>query len=278
MPELPEVETMRRGIAGAAGGRIVAARLNRCRKKPLTMTPSWRVISRRLKDQRIRAVDRHGKRLIIRLENDWSMVIEPRMTGLVLVDEPPTTEHKRFELELTGSDCDRVVYWDRRGLGQVFLLDAAGLNDYLSPSRIGPDAMLITVEQLRDNLRQRRIAIKVGLLDQKAVAGVGNIYASELLHLAGVDPRKACNRITRSQWESIHERMLHVLATAIAYEGSTLSDGTYRTALNDPGEYQHEHRVYDCEDERCATCGRGMIRRIVQAQRSTYFCNKCQKR
>ena len=76
MPELPEVETMRRGIAGATGGRVVAARLNRCDKKPLTMNPTWRSISRRVRNRRIRAVDRHGKRLIIRFDNDWSMVIE----------------------------------------------------------------------------------------------------------------------------------------------------------------------------------------------------------
>ncbi len=269
---------MRRGISGAQGGRVVAARLNRCRKKPLSMSPSWRSIARRLKNQRICAVDRHGKRLIIRFDNNWSMVIEPRMTGLVLVDEPPTTEHLRFELELAGSDCDRVAYWDRRGLGQVFLLDESGLEEYLSPARIGPDAIHITAEQLRDNLRHRRISIKVGLLDQKAVAGVGNIYASELLHLAGVDPRKACHRVTRAQWNAIHEKMLHVLQTAIEHEGSTLADGTYRNALNDPGNYQHQHRVYDRQGDFCPTCRRSIIRRIVQAQRSTFFCGSCQKR
>ncbi|GAG53586.1 unnamed protein product, partial [marine sediment metagenome] len=116
------------------------------------------------------------------------------MTGLMLVGEPPTAEHLRFEIELTGADCDRIAFWDRRGLGQVFLLDKNGLSEYVSPARIGPDALDITPEQLRDNLKNRRIAIKVGLLDQKAIAGVGNIYASEILHLAGIDPRKRCNR------------------------------------------------------------------------------------
>ena len=247
MPELPEVETMRRGIAGAQGATVLKARQSRCRKKPLTMNVSWPSIARRLRNRKITAVDRHGKRLILRFDNAWSMVIEPRMTGLVLVDQPPTDEHMRFELELTGGKCERVAYWDRRGLGQIFLLDETGLAEYLSPERIGPDAIEITAEQLRENLQDRKIAIKVGLLDQKAIAGVGNIYASEILHLAGIDPRKRCSRITRKQWPVIHQQTLLVLNSAIHHEGSTLADGTYRNALNDPGGYQHEHRVYDRE-------------------------------
>lgn len=278
MPELPEVETMRRGILGAEGARVEQARKIRCRKRPLQMNVAWSTIARRLRQQRIRQVDRRGKRLILRFENKWALVIEPRMTGLVLVENPPTEEHLRFEFQLSGGDCDRIAFWDQRGLGQVFLLDQTGLDDYLSPKRIGPDALEITVEQLRENLQQRRIPIKVGLLDQKAVAGIGNIYASEILHLAGIDPRKRCCDITKPQWKKIHKQNLIVLQTAIDQEGSTLSDGTYRTALNDPGSYQNEHRVYDQDGKKCRSCGKGTVRRLVQAQRSTYFCNQCQKR
>ena len=278
MPELPEVETMRRGIVGATGARVVCVHPTACKKKPLKVNKTWSTIARRLKDCKIAKVDRHGKRLIIRFDNGWSMVIEPRMTGLVLVDEPPTHEHLRFVLELEGGTCDRVAYWDRRGLGQVFLLDKKGLSEYLSPDRIGPDAIVITAEQLRNNLKDRRIAIKVGLLDQKAIAGVGNIYASEILHRAGIDPRKRCHRISKAGWQLIHEKTLLVLESAIQKEGSTLSDGTWRTAVNDPGSYQNEHRVYDRESMKCPTCRMGEIRRIVQSQRSTYFCTRCQKR
>jgi formamidopyrimidine-DNA glycosylase len=278
MPELPEVETMRRGIAGIAGATVLRARKSRCRKRPLAMNVAWPQIARRLRQRRIESVGRHGKRLILHFDHGWSLVIEPRMTGLMLVDQPPTREHLRFELELEGSSCERVAYWDRRGLGQIFLLDEPGLQNYLSPRRIGPDAIRITADQLRDNLRDRRIAIKAGLLDQKAIAGVGNIYASEILHLAGIDPRKRCHRVTKTQWLRIHENVQRVMETAIRHEGSTLSDGTYRNALNDPGRYQSQHRVYDREHATCPTCQQGRIRRIVQAQRSTYFCGHCQKR
>ncbi len=278
MPELPEVETMRKGIAGALGSRVVKVRPLPCRKKPLAMNASWRRISKQLQQRRITAVGRHGKRIILSFDQEWSLIIEPRMTGLMLVDEPPTQEHLRFELELEGTDCDRIAYWDRRGLGQIFLLDQKGLAAYLSPDRIGPDALDITSDQLANNLRRRKIAVKVGLLDQKAVAGVGNIYASEILHLAGIDPRKRCQRISRKHWCVIHEKMLLVLETAIRHEGSTLSDGTYRNALNDPGSYQNQHRVYDREGLGCPTCQSADVKRIVQSQRSTFYCGHCQKR
>ena len=276
MPELPEVETMRRGILTAQGATVLRVRKCRCRCRPLQTNARWDQIGRRLRDRQLTAIGRRGKRLILQFDNHWSLVIEPRMTGLVLVDDPPTHEHLRFEIQLRNCPCQRIAFWDRRGLGQIFLLDEKGLTEYLSPRRIGPDALDITAEQLRDNLKRRRIAIKVGLLDQKAIAGVGNIYASEILHLSGVDPRKRCHRVTRKQWDLIHSNTIKVLQEAIRYEGSTLSDGTYRNALNDPGEYQNQHRVYDREGQTCPTCRLGKIRKIVQAQRSTYFCSECQ--
>lgn len=278
MPELPEVETMRRGIAGALGCRVHRVRQLPCRKKPLTTNVRWPQIARRLKGREITGIDRHGKRIILAFDQTNWLVIEPRMTGLMLVDQPPTLEHMRFELELQQGPLERIAYWDRRGLGQVFLFDQKGLEQYLSPNRIGPDALEISAEQLRDNLKARKISVKVGLLDQKAIAGVGNIYASEILHLSGIDPRKRCMRVSRKQWELIHEKTLLVLKTAIRMEGSTLSDGTYRNALNDPGGYQNHHRVYDREGLSCPTCQLGSIRRIVQAQRATYFCPQCQHR
>ena len=277
MPELPEVETMRRGILGAKGATVLRLRNCRCKKKPLKMNLPFSTIARRLKNRKLVELDRHGKRLILKFQGDWAMVIEPRMTGLMLVNDPPTQEHMRFEFELQGGEHEQIGFWDRRGLGQVFLLDQAGLAEYLSPKRIGPDATTITAEQLRTNLKDRKIAVKVGLLDQKAIAGVGNIYASEILHLCGIDPRRRCNKISKKDWDLVHEKTLLVMETAIRAEGSTLSDGTYRTALNDPGKYQNEHRVYDRQGLNCPTCTVGKIQKVVQVQRSSYFCNKCQK-
>jgi formamidopyrimidine-DNA glycosylase len=123
-----------------------------------------------------------------------------------------------------------------------------------------------------------RREIKVALLDQRALAGVGNLYASEILHLAGVHPQRQCDMLQRAQWQRIHAALVEVLELAIRYEGSTLGDGTYRNALNEAGGYQNHHRVYDRAGEPCPTCHREAIERIVQAQRSTFFCPRCQRR
>jgi formamidopyrimidine-DNA glycosylase len=111
------------------------------------------------------------------------------------------------------------------------------------------------------------------------VAGIGNLYASEILHLCRIHPARRCDKITRLQWQAIAEATQAILAAAIRYEGSTLGDGTYRNALNNEGGYQNYHRVYDRAGESCFRCGpRSGVLRIVQAQRATFFCPNCQKR
>src|SRR4029077_20463859 len=142
----------------------------------------------------------------------------------------------------------------------------------------GPDALALSADELRQRLDRSRRAIKVALLDQRAVAGIGNLYASEILHLAGIHPAKRCDLLTPAQWAEIRARMLEVLELAIRHEGSTLSDGTYRNALNQSGGYQNHHRVYDRAGESCTSCGNAAIVRIVQAQRATFFCPACQKK
>lgn len=277
MPELPEVETMRRGVSCVVDAKIVDAKRTRCRLKPILITPRADAFRRRAIGRRITAVDRIGKRVVLRLDNDHSIVFEPRMTGLVLVAEPPNREHLRFRLSLSGAKCSQLLYWDRRGLGSVRLLSARQMARHFGPDKLGPDAMAITEDELRTRLCGSRRAIKVALLDQRVVAGIGNLYASEILHLAGIHPSKRCDRVTSGDWQRLQAAMDEVLETAIRYEGSTLSDGTYRNALNDPGGYQHCHRVYDREGQSCPSCGKGAIKRIVQAQRSTFYCPKCQK-
>ena len=276
MPELPEVETMRRGILAAVGATITHAHPLPCPRKPIRLQPDAPALERRLVGRKITAIDRIGKRVVVRLDSSDSLIFEPRMTGLVLVSDPPSYEHLRFELRLAGSSLTHVQYWDRRGLGSVRLLDPQQLQTELGQDRLGTDALAITAQELRDVLRPSHRPIKVALLDQRRVAGVGNLYASELLHVARIDPRRRCDRITLDQWQRIHAAMLAVLEDAILHEGSTLGDGTYRNVLNDPGGYQNHHRVYDREGEICPTCRAAMIRRIVQAQRSTFFCPSCQ--
>jgi formamidopyrimidine-DNA glycosylase len=279
MPELPEVETMRRGILGVVGSRIEDVERVACRRRPIAILPRIDHFRRRAVGRVIQDVGRVGKRVVVHLNSGDAMVLEPRMTGLILVADPPTHEHLRFRCKLTGNGVRELLYWDRRGLGSVRLFSPEGFRIAFNSEKVGPDALAATGELFRARLGGSKRAVKVALLDQRAVAGIGNLYASEILHLAGIHPARRCDRITRAQWEEIAGATHEVLEAAIRYEGSTLRDGTYRNALNGEGGYQNHHRVYDKADQPCPRCRNGaVIRRIVQGQRSTFYCPSCQHR
>jgi formamidopyrimidine-DNA glycosylase len=278
MPELPEVETMRRGILPIVGATIVDANRTPCGKRPIAVTPRVDRLNKRVAGRKIKAIERLGKRVVVRIDSDERIIFEPRMTGLVLIEEPPTQEHLRFRVRLKGSAVKQLLFWDRRGLGNVSLLSPAEYQAKLDGGSLGPDALDVSQAEFSSRFKNSRREIKVAMLDQAVIAGVGNLYASEILHQARIDPRARCHRLNRAQWERIFACMIEVLETAIQYEGSTLSDGTYRNALNQSGGYQNEHLVYDRTGELCSTCRTTTIKRIVQAQRATFFCPRCQRK
>lgn len=278
MPELPEVETMRRGVLPIVGGRVrdVAAPRSR-RLKRIRIAPRLDALRRRLVGRRVADIGRAGKRVLVVFDGGDRLALEPRMTGLALLADPPDEEHVRFRLELDDSPAGALLFWDRRGLGSVRLMSPREFEAQLGPERLGPDALSVSAEALRERLSHSRRAIKVALLDQRSLAGVGNLYASEMLHVAGIDPRRPCRELRPADWRRLRAAMAQVLEEAILHEGSTLSDGTYRNALNLAGGYQNLHRVYDRSGELCRNCSRGRIERIVQSQRSTFFCPRCQR-
>jgi formamidopyrimidine-DNA glycosylase len=277
MPELPEVETMRRGILSAVGCQIERVERIPTAVRPLLIAPTVGVMNRRIAGRQVVAVERIGKRVIVRLETEDRLVFEPRMTGLVLVADPPSVEHLRFRVDLMGGALDAIWYWDRRGLGSVKLFSPQQFDGEVV-SKFGPDALALTSELLRERLRSSRRAVKVALLDQQAIAGIGNLYASEILNIASIHPTTCCDKLTVTQWRRIHAATLAVLQDAIEHEGSTLSDGTYRNVLNHAGGYQNQHRVYDRAGQLCRTCNVGIVQRIVQSQRSTFYCPICQSK
>jgi formamidopyrimidine-DNA glycosylase len=279
MPELPEVETMRRGILGIVGSRVTDVERVACRRRPIEIAPRIDRFRRRAIGCFVTDVGRVGKRLIVHLDSRDAIVLEPRMTGLVLVADPPTREHLRFRCSLAGNGIRQFLYWDRRGLGNVRLISPDEFQEAFGPHKLGPDALAITADLYRQRLGGSSRAVKVALLDQRAVAGIGNLYASEILHLAEVHPAHRCDRLTGAQWQRIAAATQEVLEAAIRHEGSTLGDGTYRNALNQAGGYQNHHRVYDRAREACPRCGAGSeVVRIVQAQRATFFCPGCQRK
>jgi formamidopyrimidine-DNA glycosylase len=279
MPELPEVETMVRGIRPHCENRLIQSiTFPPCTRRPISITPDRSAIEQ-LAGCTLQRVARLGKRALLILDSGNVLVVEPRMTGLLLVTEPPTLDHRRviWRLQPDSSfrQADELMFWDRRGLGTLSLLTPAQFE--MLRQRLGPDALECSPVEWRERLAKTGRPIKVALLDQTLVAGIGNLYASEILHLAGISPLRPARKLSATSIAKLHDAVQHVLNEAIRFEGSTLNDGTYRNALNQDGGYQNHHRVYDCEGEICPSCGKTLIRRIVQAQRSTFHCPRCQR-
>jgi formamidopyrimidine-DNA glycosylase len=279
MPELPEVETMVRGIRPYVEGRtILVMRRCPCSCKPLSVRPGFPILAKRLAGERIDRVRRLAKRVVFDLSGGGAVAIEPRMTGLMLLSDPPDREHLRIEWGLDGkAKYNSVWFWDRRGLGTVRLYAAGELDRELGAAKLGPDALTMTADAWRERCKRTSRPIKVVLLDQQVVAGIGNLYASEILHLARIHPARPADKLNAREIGRLDDSARVVLEQAIRDEGSTLSDATYRNALNQTGRYQHKHRVYRRADQPCPSCAKGEIRRIVQAQRSTFFCPECQR-
>jgi formamidopyrimidine-DNA glycosylase len=276
MPELPEVETMRRGLLPIVGRRIQAVTTPPCSCKPISIKPSLKEIASELVGQKVQDISRIGKRVLI--ETDlWALVLQPKMTGLATLGDVPDPGHVRLLIQLSGRPKLCAQFWDRRGLGTVEMIAKDQVQAQLVDGKIGPDALVITEDEFHDRLTVTRREVKVALLDQKILAGVGNLYASEMLFAARINPQTPASQLSKRQTKKLHQVMLQILNTAILYEGSTLSDGTYRNSLNEAAGYQNEHRVYDREDVICPNCGKRAIVRIVQAQRSTFYCPGCQK-
>ncbi|GIW98457.1 MAG: formamidopyrimidine-DNA glycosylase [Pirellulaceae bacterium] len=276
MPELPEVETMCRGLRPSIGLTVAAIRQPPCRCKPIQITPSMATIRRRLVGKELVDVRRLGKRILLDFGEDL-LILQPKMTGMVSLDTAPDSAYVRLSIQLNNGPPHSIVFWDRRGLATVIMLAKNQLTPVLIDGRLGPDALEIAEAQFVERLRRTRRPIKVALMDQALVAGIGNLYASEILHVAKIHPAVSANRLTGRQCQRLFQSMRTILHEAIRYEGSTLADGTYRNALNNPGSYQNHHRVYQREGKRCRQCHRGTIRRIVQSGRSTFFCPACQR-
>jgi formamidopyrimidine-DNA glycosylase len=270
LPELPEVETTRRGIRPALAGRTVAGVVLRERR---LRWPVPRGLPGRLTGQRILEVRRRAKYLLIDLERG-TLIAHLGMSGSlrVLPAATPPLTHDHYDLVLDSGRCLR--FNDPRRFG--CLLWAAG-----DPARhrllvgLGPEPLesVFNSDYLASRARGRRVAIKQFLMDQRIVVGVGNIYASEVLYRAGVDPRRSAGRVSRKRLEQVVEAVREVLRAAIRHGGTTLRD--YVNADGAPGYFSQDLYVYERSGLPCRHCGTA-IRQVAQGQRSTYFCPTCQ--
>ncbi len=274
MPELPEVETVRRRLAPVLeGATIVRAEIDDPR---LTRPVEPAIVSEALVGDRVASVERRGKYLLWRLASGRTLVIHLRMTGSFrhagsggLSDDA----HRRATLTLdTGAE---VAYRDVRRFGTWELLDADHVRPYFA-ARLGPEPLAASFSAARLGALAvgRRLPVKGFLLDQKRLAGIGNIYADEALWRARIHPRRPAGELDPGEVARLHRAVRAALRRGVELQGSTLSD--YVTPDGDKGGMQHEFHVYGRGGEPCDRCGTP-IERIVVAGRGTWFCPRCQR-
>jgi formamidopyrimidine-DNA glycosylase len=273
MPELPEVETIRRQLEPAITGRVIES--VRVLDERWTRPVPPREVERALAGRRIEAVERRGKYLLLRLDGDRALAMHLRMTGNLLLQEPRSeSRHLRASFEL--DDGTRLLFTDARRFGQAVVLEGAALDDYFA-ARLGvePLSEALTGAELCRLASGRRAPLKSFLLNQAGVAGIGNIYADEALHRAALHPLSPAGSMKPEDCERLRDGIVATLEAGLRSGGASVDD--YRDARGERGAMQDEFLVHTREGRPCPRCG-AEIRRIVVAGRSTYFCPSCQRR
>jgi formamidopyrimidine-DNA glycosylase len=273
MPELPEVETIRRQLAPLVEGRrlerveILDARWSR----PLAP----RELADALRGRRVETLGRRGKYLVWSLEDDVHLVQHLRMTGAVLCEPRPEPTHVRVRIDL--SPKRRLVIVDPRRFGTGELLLGQEALERFFAARLGLEPLEegFTAEHLRGLARGRTAPIKAFLLDQRRIAGVGNIYADEALFRAGIHPLRPAGRLSIEQYVRLRESTIAALQAGIDARGATIDD--FRHVDGVRGSFQNQFLVHRREGEPCGRCGATIVKMVV-AGRGTYVCETCQPR
>jgi formamidopyrimidine-DNA glycosylase len=278
MPELPEVEVLRRSLEPHLIGDVVdrVEVTNPALREPVDVTR----LRKAARGREVTALRRRSKYLLIDLDGGWTVVVHLGMSGrLTLVPEetpPELHEHVAFHLR----SGRRLRFRDPRRFGVVFAVKTALLDTDPHFAHLGPEPLEpgLSGKELGATLARaavgRRGPVKAFLMDAGVVVGVGNIYASESLHRAGVHPERSVARISKGRWQRLAESAMAVLQQAISQGGTTLND--FADGEGNSGYFQVSLNVYDREGEPCRLCGRP-VRRIVQAGRSTFYCPGCQR-
>ena len=275
MPELPEVETYVREIAPLLRGRqVVAARVRWART---IAAPDPTSFAEMIIGQRFATFNRRGKFMLLGLESGDTLIVHLRMTGHLFVQENGVEPDKHTHVLLDLDDGRCLHYQDSRKFGRIWLVS----NPEWVLAKLGPEPLgeAFSVQDFAAKLAGREASIKSLLLDQRIVAGVGNIYADESLFAARLYPARAGGNLTLPEIERLRDSIQTVLQKAIQRNGSSLGHSSVQNYVRpngEPGGFQDEHRVYQRAGQACSDCGQ-MIERIVLGQRSTHFCAVCQK-
>jgi formamidopyrimidine-DNA glycosylase len=281
MPELPEVETVARGLQkSVAGRRILSVRLG---KTDFIDDPA--ALEQHVPGRQIEAVERYGKFMLLRLSTRGngaadsengdaeaaSLLVHLGMTGQLAPSPAAQPSAKHTHVWFGLDDGRELRYTDARRFGRIAYLTRELLAKELTA--FGADPLLVSAEEFARRIRLRNTQIKALLLNQSVLRGVGNIYADESLWRAKIHPARRGAALSKKQAATLHKVLQDVLRKAISAGGSSISD--FLDAAGQPGEYQRHHRAYGREGKRCYRCG-AAIRRVIVAGRSSYFCPKCQ--
>jgi len=274
MPELPEVETVRRGIMPLAKGRTVEKVIVRCRSLRLPVDVK---LAQKIRGKKIMDIRRRGKYLVFDLAGgknragDNHIIAHLGMSGVFYFsDNPPSTKHEHIGLKLGNRF---LIYQDPRRFGCFVLCAAPDEPPLLANLGAEPLSSAFNGKSLHSKLKGKRIPIKTALLDGRVVAGVGNIYASESLFAAKIRPQTAAGSVSKARADALAIEVKKILRRAIRAGGSTIRD--YAQPSGEKGYFQMQWKVYGRDNQPCA-CG-GTIRKIVQSNRATYYCPRCQR-
>ncbi len=273
MPELPEVETIRRQLAPHLEGRTLET--VEIRDFRWTQPAPPELIAAELTGATVQALRRRGKYLIWELDDDRHLLVHLRMTGALLMDPDPESLHTRVRFGL--DDGHLLTYVDPRRFGTGHLMLSTAARDAYLDARLGAEPLTpeFTAEYLRDQARGRTAPVKSFILDQRRIAGVGNIYADEALYRAGVHPLRPAGSLTRAQWGAVKDGIEVALAAGIDAKGASIDD--FRHVDGARGSFQDRFLIHTRAGEPCLTCGRE-IRKLVVGGRGTYVCEHCQPR
>ncbi|MFC1709306.1 bifunctional DNA-formamidopyrimidine glycosylase/DNA-(apurinic or apyrimidinic site) lyase [Candidatus Omnitrophota bacterium] len=266
MPELPEVETIRRQLQRSVlGKKIIEATV----KKPkIIKEPSVNSFKKGIKGSTIKKIIRRAKILIFELSSKKSLVVHLRMTGQLIYPGDGKKSRVTFKL----SNRKLLDYNDRRMLGELRLLDDWRNLKFIK--QLGPEPYDLTKEEFSKMLSEKKTKIKPLLLDQTFISGVGNIYAAEALFKSKIHPLRPAASLTPKEKKELFINIKHILDDAIKHKGSSVDQ--YLTASGEKGSYSDHHKVYDRQGETCFTC-KSTIKRIALGGRGTYFCGRCQR-
>lgn len=273
MPELPEVETIARTLEPVVRGRVVAG--IELLYRPLLRRGGWKGIEG-LKGRRVLGVRRRGKMLLIEFDGARTLVFHLKMTGQFLFASAADPRDKHTRLVVRFEDgANELIFRDVRKFGFLLCLEGDPMAACTELACLGPEPLNVGLAEFAALVGRRKGRIKSLLLDQTAIAGIGNIYADEMLFDARIHPETPASSLGKRAVERLYDSMKKILTLAIAEKGSTLRD--YRDAEGKAGNFQFFHKVYDRKGEPCVACGTP-VRMTRIGGRSSHFCPKCQRR